>query len=97
MPTLDSIIERLSFVSIWLGKIQSILDFHGWMEYPQFVYPKGLGRVAFLACTLGIAWTFHGGLVILLGVDAFDLHRNGGWLLSSTRWNMLWQWCLYTL
>jgi protein-S-isoprenylcysteine O-methyltransferase len=90
--TLDRWIEKLQFVSEWLGKIQNKLNFHDYQSYPQFATPQGLGRVALLAGSLGILWGIHGTLLILL---SFTNVFNDNDYLSVRQSIMAWQWCFY--
>jgi protein-S-isoprenylcysteine O-methyltransferase len=90
MTTLDNLIEQLEVISVSLGKIQSKLDFDEWRDSPQFATPKGLGRVALLACLLGILWGIHGVMIILLSLDSWVTDG-----ISETRFSMVWQWCFY--
>jgi protein-S-isoprenylcysteine O-methyltransferase len=89
---MDRWIEKLQVVSEWLGKIQYKLDFHDWRCYPQFDTPKGLGRVALLACSLGILWGIHGTLLLLLIFTNVFKHDDDD---LSSRQSMAWQWCFY--
>jgi protein-S-isoprenylcysteine O-methyltransferase len=102
--TMDRIIEGLHPVSEFLGKIQSKLDFDDLRCHAQFASIKGLGRVALLACALGVLWGIHATLLVLLTLESW------GWISISmsifdyetltslsgqVRLQMAWQWCCY--
>ena len=99
--TLDNLIERFRFLSIWLGIIQSKLDFDDWRSSPQFATPRGLGRVALLACLLGILWGINGTFVVMLSLNHNFPPAEGtirsipAVLLSEERISMLWRWFFY--
>lgn len=93
MPSLDQLIDRLEFISVGLGKIQSLLDFDGFQFSPQFGTPKGLGRVALIATLLGCLWGSHGILIILLRF--FGNASGDGAIMTEIRFSMLFQWSLY--
>ena len=92
---MDRIIERLQPLSEFLEKIQDVLNFEGWEYQSQFAHTHGLGRVAIIACLLGMIWGLHAMLISLLtlqlgGFSCLDFL--GG---TGTRASMLWQWCFY--
>jgi hypothetical protein len=103
-------IQLLSLLGDQLSSVQSILAFDGWVSYPQFNNDKGYGRIALLACILGIVLGVH----VIVGIQLVLLHmgmlpkhlifgsNNEGWASSSSNENelqimILLQWVLYII
>lgn len=101
-------IQLLSLLGDQLSFIQSILAFDRWVTYPQFNNDKGYGRIALLACLLGIVLGVHvivGIQLVLLHVGLIPKHlifgNNEGWASSSNEDDLqiriLLQWVLYII
>lgn len=98
MTIIDSISLRLRRL---LRGIQAILSFESWSMYPQFNSSQGLGRVALLACCLGIALGVHLVVLILvlceqanlLSFTSTDVHP----FLDADRMKLVFQWCAYII
>jgi hypothetical protein len=101
-------IQLLSLLGDQLSSVQSILAFDRWASYPQFNNDRGYGRIALLACILGIVLGVH----VIAGIQLVLLHvgilpkdlifgsKNEGW--ASTNENdlqimILLQWVLYMI
>ena len=92
-----------------LSSIQSILAFDRWVNYPQFNNDRGFGRIALLACILGIVLGMHalvGIQLVLLQVGLLPKHlifgsKNEGCSSSSNEEDLqimiLLQWVLYII
>jgi hypothetical protein len=102
-------IQLLSLLGDQLSSIQSILAFDGWASYPQFNNDKGYGRIALLACILGIVLGVHvivGIQLVLLHVGILPKHlifdsKSERWASSSYENDLqimiLLQWVLYII
>lgn len=84
-------------VLYFLQKIQHELEFQSWSMHPQFNSNQGLGRVALVACVLGCALGIHALalLFIILHKTGFLLADDNIPWLSSSRSQLLIQWCAY--
>ena len=102
-------IQLLSMLGDHLSSIQSILAFDRWVNYPQFNNDRGFGRIALLACILGIVLGMHafvGIQLVLLQVGLLPKHlifgsKNEGCSSSSNEEDLqimiLLQWVLYII
>lgn len=101
-------IQLLSLLGDQLSSIQSILAFDRWVTYPQFNNDRGYGRIALLACLLGIVLGVH----VIVGIQLVLLHvgilpkdlifgsKNEGWSSSNEdelQIRILLQWIVYTI
>lgn len=54
-------------------------------DFSQFTAPRSLGRVALVACILGMFWGLHLALALIC------ISRE----TKAPRWNLVWQWAAY--
>jgi hypothetical protein len=103
-------IQLLSLLGDQLSSVQSILAFDRWASYPQFNNDRGYGRIALLACILGIVLGVH----VIVGIQLVLLHvgilpknylifggKSERWASSSNENDLqimiLLQWVLYII
>jgi hypothetical protein len=103
-------IQLLSLLGDQLSSVQSTLAFDRWASYPQFNNDRGYGRIALLACILGIVLGVH----VIVGIQLVLLHvgilpknylifggKSERWASSSNENDLqimiLLQWVLYII
>lgn len=89
-------IEKLQPLSVFLGRIQDVLDFDGWELYSNFATTRGLGRVALIAALLGITWGVHAAILVLLSFQAWGFTNIVSiGFIHGARLSMARRWCFY--
>mmetsp|Transcript_8121 Transcript_8121/g.22011 ORF Transcript_8121/g.22011 Transcript_8121/m.22011 type:complete len:332 (-) Transcript_8121:122-1117(-) len=105
-----SMLDKFAFVGSALRRIQAVLSFDGWHEYPHFATKKGLGRVGLLGCLLGIFLGIHFTIFVLLSFhrqlgfsQQLDISSGGDGngsdnvisFWNAQRLDLLWKWSMY--
>jgi hypothetical protein len=89
----------LHHVRIFLHRIQSILSFESWIEYPAFNSKLSLGRTAMVAFLLGVIMGVH---IVSLCIGVYfrfllSSSESSHLLIDTDRLQLLIQWCIYII
>lgn len=77
-----------------LQRLQSILNFEGWGNYPQFSNKQFLGRVALIGCLLGFFLGLHILVCGQLWIQYYYIGMTQGQVWFP-RYQLMWQWSVY--